>query len=234
MKFCFVILHYRTDLDTIDCINSILKINGKFDIVIVDNASNNGSIENVENEFKAYKNIYIVKNEKNLGFADGNNIGYQFAKKQLMANMIAVLNNDVLVDTIDLIDRIVQLYNETNFMVAGPDIESMEDHGHQNPMNEISLDKNSINFEIFKYNLLLLINYLNLFDVMKKMKKKEVKNIQKKSETRKFDVTLHGAFVIFSPDFIECEENCFRKGTFLYMEEAILYQYCKKKALVKN
>ena len=62
MNFCFVILHYRTADDTIECIESIEKLNGVFNIVIVDNASNNGSIEEVEKLVGNRQNIYIIKN----------------------------------------------------------------------------------------------------------------------------------------------------------------------------
>ena len=55
MNYCFVILHYKTEKDTIECINSIKKLSGNYSIVVVDNASNNGSIEAVENELMGVK-----------------------------------------------------------------------------------------------------------------------------------------------------------------------------------
>jgi len=76
MEFCFVILHYKTAEDTIECVNSINRLNDECSIVIVDNASNNGSIEKVENEFKTLSNVTIIKNRENVGFAAGNNVGY--------------------------------------------------------------------------------------------------------------------------------------------------------------
>ena len=74
--FCYVILHYLTAEDTINCVESILKQNEECKIIIVDNASNNGSIEQIEERYKKNTSIIIIKNEKNLGFADGNNICY--------------------------------------------------------------------------------------------------------------------------------------------------------------
>ena len=97
MELCFVILHYRTSEDTIECVRSIQELDGKYNIVIVDNASQNGSIEKVESIFSSDNKIFIIKNQKNLGFAEGNNIGYDYARKQLHATMVAVLNNDIVI-----------------------------------------------------------------------------------------------------------------------------------------
>ena len=49
-KFVFVILHYKTEKDTIECIESIKKLSYKnIEIVIVDNGSQNGTGENLKN-----------------------------------------------------------------------------------------------------------------------------------------------------------------------------------------
>lgn len=61
MRFCFVILHYMTAFDTIECIESIKLLNTVCQIVVVDNASNNGSIETIEEKYSEDKNIYIIK-----------------------------------------------------------------------------------------------------------------------------------------------------------------------------
>lgn len=90
--YTFVILHYKSYIDTIECIESILKLPQKVQIVIVDNASENGSIDEICNEYKFMKNIHIIKNEDNLGFADGNNIGYKYAREKLKAKFILVCN----------------------------------------------------------------------------------------------------------------------------------------------
>ena len=71
-KVVFVILHYLTTVDTLECIKSIKKnIKYKnYEIVIVDNASNNGSYITLEKEFKDDGKIHLIKNDKNLGFAN--------------------------------------------------------------------------------------------------------------------------------------------------------------------
>ena len=71
--FCFVILHYQTQKDTIDCVNSIFTNISypNLKIIVVDNGSpNNSGIE----LFKLYKGnpkIKVILHEKNSGFTDG-------------------------------------------------------------------------------------------------------------------------------------------------------------------
>lgn len=226
MKFCFVILHYKTADDTIECIKSIEMLNDKAYIVVVDNASNNGSIEKVEKICNQYDNIHIIKNNENLGFAAGNNVGFHYAKNEVGADFIAVLNNDIIVPDKEFIHQVEALYADTKFDVAGPDIESLADHGHQNPMLTTVLSVKAVDKEIFRYKFLAIINKTGLYEKFKKNRQEAPKMPVKKTEKRMENVTLHGAFVIFSKNFIDREEYCFRPGTFLYMEEAILYRYC--------
>lgn len=228
MKFCFVILHYMTALDTIECIESIKKLNTLCQIVVVDNASINGSIETIEEKYSEDKNIYIIKNKSNLGFASGNNVGYKYAREILNADFIVVTNNDIIVETSNMPEYILEYYKENPFHIMGPDIVSLVDHGHQNPMNPAKPDKKRIQKEILRYNCLLLLSKLGLYDILKpNTHPKENGSICYRKLIR--GKQLHGSFVIFSPEYIKNEEFAFRPGTFLYMEEAILFQYCVKK-----
>ena len=61
-----------------------------FEIIFVDNASNDDSIEYLNNNYASLENLVIVKSEKNLGFAGGNNLGVSKAKGEY----IVLLNND--------------------------------------------------------------------------------------------------------------------------------------------
>lgn len=230
MKFCFVILHYKTAEDTIECVNSINRLNDECSIVIVDNASNNGSTEKLENKFKTLSNVTIIKNRENVGFAAGNNVGYQYARDELKADFIAISNNDIIVETPDFINKWVTLFEEMGFYIAGPDIESLIDHKHQSPMDGVLPDLKNVKKEIWRYRVLYALSRLNLYDLIKGKQEKN-RNVAHKDvlEENKENVVLHGAFVVFSPNFVKVEEHAFRPGTFLYMEEAILYKYCSRK-----
>ena len=79
-SFGFVVLHYKTYEETKETIESILSLpqEGRdVAIVVVDNASHNFSYEKLMEEYKDNGIVSFIKNEKNLGFSGGNNVGYR-------------------------------------------------------------------------------------------------------------------------------------------------------------
>ncbi len=73
------------------CLPSLFKQQyKKIEVILVDNASMDGSVEYVKKNFP--KTIIII-NKKNLGFAEANNIGYRVVKGEY----ILFLNNDTYV-----------------------------------------------------------------------------------------------------------------------------------------
>ncbi|WP_336935955.1 glycosyltransferase family 2 protein [Acinetobacter soli] len=125
-----VILNWNSAQDTIHCIKSVLNLNKIKDVTIVvcDNDSKKESYEEIknfvldqtnisnliisENEISNYKNlnykIVLIKNEKNYGYAGGNNRGVRFALNQETMQYVWILNNDTEVapDSLDyLIDK---------------------------------------------------------------------------------------------------------------------------------
>lgn len=234
MKIAYIILHYLTKNDTEECIESILNTNStnNYNIVVVDNFSNNGSIEYIEEKYNYLDNLFIIKNKKNYGFAKGNNIGYKFAKKYLKPDFIAILNNDILIEDKNFFKNLIDTYQNSSFHIAGPDIVSIIDGQHQSPMIGKEHSIVEINKEIFRYQLLLLCSYLNLYDFIQKKFPKQIKKTKQSEDSiliKQENIQLHGAFLIFSPLFIQKENYAFYPGTFLYMEEAILFQYCKNR-----
>ncbi|MFB0567859.1 MAG: glycosyltransferase family 2 protein [Candidatus Bathyarchaeia archaeon] len=63
------------------CLTSLLTTNyPNFEIIVVDNASTDGTIELIEKLFGSYSSIKVVENRENLGHAEGCNIGARVAK----------------------------------------------------------------------------------------------------------------------------------------------------------
>ena len=63
-----------------DCLDSLFSLNypkENLEIILVDNASSDGSVEFAGFN---YKDVKIIKNDRNYGFAKGNNIGAIFQK----------------------------------------------------------------------------------------------------------------------------------------------------------
>jgi len=90
-----IILNYNGKDYLEKCLESVLNTNyPDFEIILVDNASTDGSAEYAEKMAKSNPRIKLIRNTVNLGFAEGNNIGVKYAK----GDMIALLNNDTEVN----------------------------------------------------------------------------------------------------------------------------------------
>ncbi len=91
-KLSIAIVNWNTCELTKNCIQSILE-NTKgisYEIIVVDNASTDGSIEVIENEFPQ---VRLVKNSRNLGFAEPNNQALEISH----GKYFLALNSDTIV-----------------------------------------------------------------------------------------------------------------------------------------
>lgn len=235
----FVILHYITYEDTKECINSILKnvIYDNYSIVIVDNNSNNDSLERLKSIFNYDSKIYFIKNKENLGFARGNNVGFKYAKYELNAKYIIVINNDTIITQQNFIDIILKDYSLYKFDILGPDIVSLKDNNHQNPVTNIIKDIHKLKKLIFILRILIFLNHLHLEKIYEIAIKIKRKILNKKESNFDFycdmkkNVKLHGSCLIFSHKYISKYDGFYDK-TFLYMEEDILYFICQRDNLI--
>jgi GT2 family glycosyltransferase/glycosyltransferase involved in cell wall biosynthesis len=63
-----------------------------FEVIIVDNASSDGTVELLREAEQTYPNLRVIYNDRNLGFAPANNLGLRLAA----GDYIALLNNDTV------------------------------------------------------------------------------------------------------------------------------------------
>jgi GT2 family glycosyltransferase len=111
-----IILNYNTKELLHSCIESMLKVykkeveNGTFEIIVVDNASTDGSLESIENA-----RIKKISNRENYGFSKGNNIG----AKQAEGKYILFLNSDTLVLDKGFLDVVAFLENNATAGIVG-------------------------------------------------------------------------------------------------------------------
>lgn len=91
MDVSIIFVNYKTKDLTINAINSVIEKTEdlNYEIFVVDNASNDGSIEAIEQKFP---DINIIKNPINAGFGAANNL----AIKQANGKYILCLNTDIL------------------------------------------------------------------------------------------------------------------------------------------
>jgi GT2 family glycosyltransferase len=94
-RVCVVVLNWNKPDDTIECLDSCLKMDyPDYEIILVDNHSSDDSVARVRSRFP---NLEIVENAENLGYAGGNNAGIKRALEK-GADHVFLLNNDVTVD----------------------------------------------------------------------------------------------------------------------------------------
>lgn len=223
MHISFVILHYITLDDTIECIQSIKEnIDYKdYSIVVVDNGSPNNSGGELIKKYSGDEKVNIVLSKENLGFAKGNNIGFTYAKHEKKADFIVMINNDTIIEQKDFCNFILNEYKKNNFAVAGPDIISLVDNQHQNPIPVLYKSIDDVISKIKKFKTLLFLNYLGLDTLIQKLKEKIKGRDNTNSSVNLKDYKLHGSCMIFSPDYINVYEGLYEK-TFMYGEEDIL------------
>lgn len=123
-----VILNYKTWQDTLSEAKEIADNCGVCwsDIVIVDNCSQNDSVEGLNaNKFWGY---VLIENKNNMGYAAGNNIGLRYAYRKGY-KYAWIVNNDVLIKDKEIISKILQIFSkDENIAAVSPDIYAPSGH----------------------------------------------------------------------------------------------------------
>jgi len=97
-----IIVNYNGKTYLEKCLKSLMQVNySNLEVILVDNNSNDDSIEFVKN---SYPSVIILKLDKNYGFAEPNNIGAKIAKGEFLL----FLNNDTIV-TSNFINELVKV-----------------------------------------------------------------------------------------------------------------------------
>jgi hypothetical protein len=117
-----VMLNWNELHHTVPCIDSLKKSSLPLSrIIVLDQASEDGSGEKLQKIYNDDKDVHIIRNEKNYGFSVGMNIGIQKAL-DMGAGLVFILNNDTIVDE----ECISKLYDvilkDSSAAVAGPAI----------------------------------------------------------------------------------------------------------------
>jgi GT2 family glycosyltransferase len=114
-----IVLTWNGKVDTLECIKSLeLLTYSNYKIVVVDNASEDGTCEAVR---QLHSSVHVIKNTHNFRFAGGNNIGIEFALEN-NANYILLLNNDTVADKNVLSYLIGSIEKDKTVGMAGPKI----------------------------------------------------------------------------------------------------------------
>ncbi|MEM2618598.1 MAG: glycosyltransferase family 2 protein [Candidatus Hadarchaeales archaeon] len=119
-----VILNYNGKEFVDRCLHSVLNTDyPNFEVIFVDNASTDRSLEHAKKKFGHDPRLKFVANDKNYGFAGGNNIGLDHA----CGEYIVFLNNDTQVDSNWLSELIQVMDSDSSIGAAQSKLLMMHD-----------------------------------------------------------------------------------------------------------
>ena len=113
-ELSIITINYNGFEDTCALIETI-PFNDKMEVIVVDNASINDEATEIENRFPHVK---VIKSEKNLGFAGGNNLGIQAA----IGDYLFLVNNDTVFKEFNIQSLIERIESAPNIGVVCPKI----------------------------------------------------------------------------------------------------------------
>jgi GT2 family glycosyltransferase len=108
-KVIVLILSYNGKSLLQDSVSSYLKNDyDNFEVVVVDNASTDGTVQWVRQNFPS---VYTLRTDKDLKYAGGFNFGMQYAFGEKEADYVLITNNDVKADkkTIEELVRVAEM-----------------------------------------------------------------------------------------------------------------------------
>ena len=118
-KVYIIILNWNGREETLECLKSVNKINyPNFLTIVVDNGSTDGSEEAIK---AAFPEVAFIQTGKNLGYAEGNNVGIRFAIDK-GADYVFILNNDTIVDANVITTLVNEAEKNPSAAIFGPKI----------------------------------------------------------------------------------------------------------------
>lgn len=237
MRVGFVVLHYLAYEETRHCIDSILsltKASDEVNVIVVDNHSGNGSYERLK-AMPEHPHVHFIHNDSNLGFANGMNVGYRYARDVLRSDVIALMNNDLTIPQKDFLQRLEAIVDR-GFDVIGPDIIEPTTNLHTNPqVPEADYAKAYLRYAAIRTFFTIMPKSVGpkLFAKFKRSTNTSTdgRTMESNEQSRHehTNVQLHGACLVFANRFVREESQCLDGRTFLYHEEDLLFQYCMRK-----
>lgn len=194
-----IILNYITWKETlkeVELCRDILGIEYK-NIIVVDNNSPNESY----NQLKSFSKdkFVLIKNNENLGYAAGNNIGLKYAKKEGYKYGF-ILNNDILFEDYDLVSKMKDVFKKNeNIAIVSPKV--------------LTAEKKLYNYDVYRPEFWD-------FSITMPIYKKRCKQIV---DLGNYGIVYRpqGCCMLLDLDKLD-EVGYLDEGTFLYCEEIII------------
>jgi len=206
-----IIVNYNTRDLTRDCLSSIYHNtrNLCFEIIVVDNASADGSQQMIKSEFP---NVILIESPDNLGFGKANNLGSTYA----VGKFLLFLNSDTILleNTVKVFSDYMQQANDSTIAVVGCNMFDGDRKKHVSYGNFPSALQ-----EIFEYGLskIFVKYYKSGLSVSVMDTDKQIKSVD----------YIVGACMFFKADLFR-QFGGFDEEFFLYFEETELCFRLKK------
>ena len=111
-----IVVTYNGEKYVDECLNALMESDyPSFEIIVVDNNSRDGTLTNLQ---KYQRRIKLIENNKNLGFAEGNNIGI----KQAKGDIIILINQDAIVNKHSIKELVLPFLEDDKIMITGSKI----------------------------------------------------------------------------------------------------------------
>lgn len=202
-----IILNYRNYAETIECVRGLLfQDYPALSCVVVDNASPNDSLSQLQRAFSSDARVKIVLAERNGGYATGNNIGARWAIAQQHPKYLFIVNPDIRMPDTQTLGRLVDFASKQPDMGATSPKVVLPNGFVQGPYKRPSL-------------VLTCVQYLfpPLWFILRRMHQY---NAQRMRAPQRCFRTI-GACMLLDAGTFE-EAGMFDEGTFLESEEPIL------------
>ena len=118
-QLSIIIVNFNSGLYAVDCLTSLFKqVNINFEIIVVDNASQDNSIELLRENFS--DRITLIESKENLGFGRANNL----AASQACGEYLLLLNPDTVIEDPHALEMMLeQLRSSDKIGLLGPAID---------------------------------------------------------------------------------------------------------------
>ena len=108
MKIFVIIVTYKGNQWYERCFTSLRKSSIPVNTIVVDNASNDGTVEYIREHFPE---IHLIESKENLGFGRANNLGMRYALDN-GCDYVFLLNQDAWLDDAETLRNLVEIYEK--------------------------------------------------------------------------------------------------------------------------
>ena len=211
-----IVVNYNVEYFLDQCLHSVRKASKNIDVevIVVDNASMDGSVEMLQENYRDFR---LILNEENVGFSKANNQGIEIAK----GRYVLLLNPDTVVEE-DSFEKVVE-YLDAHPEVGGLGVRMIDGRGNFLPESKRGLPKPMVAFyKIFGLS--------RIFPKSKRFGQYHLGHLSE-FETAEIDI-LSGAFMLMRKEALD-KVGVLDESFFMYGEDIDL-SYRIQKGGYKN